>query len=235
MYGPGARYHAPPEGADERLPLRALPEREHYARSKRESESLALTAHREGRVWATALRPCVIYGERDRHFVPRAARLFRSGVAPVIGGGRSILAIVHAANVAHAAVLALATERAGGEAYNVTNDGDLSVAEFVRHAADGLGKRVRLVDIPLSVARGGMYAAKAGLALVRGGNAASMASAAVDFLSRDNPFVSRKLVEQLGWAPVVNPRTGVRDTFRWYREETEKLRARQWPRPQLAS
>src|SRR5262249_28294203 len=38
-------------------PLGPLPERAYYARSKRDSESLVMEAHRAGRIWATAVRP----------------------------------------------------------------------------------------------------------------------------------------------------------------------------------
>ena len=71
VYGPSARYDAARRGmrTDEDAPLAPLPDRAHYARSKRESEAVVLKAHREGRVWATAVRPDVIYGKRDRQFV----------------------------------------------------------------------------------------------------------------------------------------------------------------------
>ena len=64
------------------------------------SEALVLEAHAAGRIWATAVRPDVIYGKRDRQFVPRIAGLLQRGFAPLIGGGRTTLPIVHAANVA---------------------------------------------------------------------------------------------------------------------------------------
>ena len=38
------------------------------------------TRTRRGRIWATAVRPDVIYGRRDRQFVPRMARLLRRGI-----------------------------------------------------------------------------------------------------------------------------------------------------------
>src|SRR6185437_1913754 len=95
VYGPRGRYRPSSEKTDEDAPLEPLPERAYYARSKRESEQLVLAAHAEGRLWATAVRPDVIYGRRDRQFVPRVARVLRRGFAPLIDGGRATLAIVH--------------------------------------------------------------------------------------------------------------------------------------------
>ncbi|HET9684562.1 MAG TPA: NAD-dependent epimerase/dehydratase family protein, partial [Gemmatimonadaceae bacterium] len=138
VYGAGARYSA--EGrTSEETPLAPLGERSYYARSKRESELLVMQAHAEGRLWATAVRPDVVYGARDRQFVPRIAKLLRLGVAPVIGGGRSTLAVVHAANVADGMVRAAMHDDAGGRAYNLANDYDVTVAEFFRLAGEGLG------------------------------------------------------------------------------------------------
>ncbi|HEY3461027.1 MAG TPA: NAD-dependent epimerase/dehydratase family protein, partial [Casimicrobiaceae bacterium] len=122
VYGPKARYASSTAvGVDETMPLDPLPERAYYARSKRESEELVMAAHAEGRIWATAVRPDVIYGPRDRQFIPRLARLLRVGVAPVIDGGNAIMAIVHAAHVADGAVLAATTDAAGGRVYNLAN------------------------------------------------------------------------------------------------------------------
>ncbi|HEX3865997.1 MAG TPA: NAD-dependent epimerase/dehydratase family protein, partial [Gemmatimonadaceae bacterium] len=146
VYG-DARYRTAVDGTpslaktDEDTPLAPLPEGAYYARSKRDSEALVMTAHAAGRIWATAVRPSVIYGRRDRQFVPRIARLLRAGIGPVIGGGRSILAIVHAANVADGALRAAMNDGAGGRAYNLTNDYDVTVRDFFRLAGRGLGKR----------------------------------------------------------------------------------------------
>ncbi|MEO7083212.1 MAG: NAD-dependent epimerase/dehydratase family protein, partial [Gemmatimonadaceae bacterium] len=120
VYGDG-RFRTDAGGktirTDEDTPLGPLSEDSFYARSKRESEALVLAAHDAGRIWATAVRPDVIYGTRDRQFVPRIAKALRFGVTIAIDGARTILPIVHAANVADGAVLAALSDRAGGRAY----------------------------------------------------------------------------------------------------------------------
>lgn len=214
VYGPDARYaHDGP--TDERTPLAPLPDGAHYARSKRESEAIALEAHASGRVWATAVRPCVIYGRRDRQFVPRMARLVRTGFVPVVGGGRSTLSIVHAANVAQGAVLAATSDAAGGKAYNLANDFDVTVADFFRLAARGLGRGVRLVSIPAPLARATVGVATRAVSLLRGPSAALMARASLDFITRDNPFSSDLAKRELGWRPEVRPEVGVPEAFGW--------------------
>ena len=173
-----------------------------------------LEAHVQGKLWATAVRPDVIYGERDRQFVPRIANLLRFGIAPVIDGGRSTLAVVHASNVADGMVRAAAHEAAGGRAYNLANDYDVTVAEFFRLAGEGLGERLRFVSLPASAARVVMRIA----ARVAPPRLRSSLRQSVDFLTRDNPFTSLRARRELGWDPPVRPERGVVDAFRWYVE-----------------
>lgn len=214
VYGPGARYDAGGP-TTESAPLGALPEAALYARSKRDSEALVLAAHRSGEVWATAIRPCVIYGIRDRQFVPRIARALRLGVAPVLGDGSTTLSVVHAANVADAAVRAVRTAAAGGKAYNAANDFDVSVAQFFRLAALGLGRRVRLLRVPVAVAAIAARIAGAVAELSGRHGSGVMAGAVVDFFSRDNPFSSDLARRELGWSPTVRPEQGVPAAFAW--------------------
>jgi nucleoside-diphosphate-sugar epimerase len=217
VYGPSARYDPARRKTDEDVPLCALPERALYARSKRESEEIALSAHRRGTVWATAVRPAVVYGQRDRQFVPRVARLLRYGFAPTINGGVSTLAIVHAANVADGAVRAAATDAAGGKAYNVANDFDVTVRDFYRLAAEGLGRRVRTVSVPMPVARTMLAIVRAMRPVVLGSRMNVITeSSSLDFITRDNPFTSERARRELGWTPTVTPEIGIPEAFRWW-------------------
>lgn len=217
VYGSSGRYSAGGKTSEE-TELGPLRERSYYARSKRESEALVMEAHAAGRIWATAVRPCVIYGPRDRQFVPRMAGALSMGVMPLLGGGRSTLAVVHAANVASGAILAATSERAGGRAYNLTNDFDVSVREYFRLAAVGLDRRVRFVPIPIWLAKSGFNVFRLIDRIAMGGKFAVATEGSLSFLSRDNPFTSERARRELGWAPAVRPEQGIPDSFRWWRE-----------------
>ena len=216
VYGPEGRYREASQKTDEDTVLSPLPERAYYARSKRESERLVMQAHVDGRIWATAVRPVVVYGRRDRQFVPRVARLLRFGVAPIIGGGTSTFSIVNAANVADGTVRAAFVERAGGRAYNLANDFDVTVRRFLELAGDGLGTRVRLVSVPAPAARRGLVAVKALVRTLTGGRLSVVSTASLDWFTRDNPFSSERARRELGWSPSVRPEDGIPDAFRWW-------------------
>lgn len=226
VYGPSARYDAARHGekTDESTALAPLRERAYYARSKRESEQLVLDAHRQGRVWATAIRPDVVYGRRDRQFVPRMAQLVRRGAIPLLNGGRSTMAVVHAANVAQGAVLAATTDAAGGNAYNLANDFDVSVRQFFELAGQGLGTRPLWIPMPASVARAVVRGARSVLRLVTGGRVSMVSTSMIDFIAEDNPFSSDRAKRELGWAPMVRPEEGVPDAFRWWLESSRGAR-----------
>lgn len=220
VYGGASRYRGDGARTDELTPLKPISDDAWYARSKRESEALVMDAQRAGRIWASAIRPCVIYGRRDRQFVPRAAKLFARGVAPLLRGGRSVLGIVHAANVADVAVRAAQRDVANGRAYNAANDHPLPVKEFIQLASEGLGRHVRAIPLPYQLTRmAAVAASKLASALGKGSSFSPVQS--LDFLARDNPFSSDLARRELGWSPPVHPRDGVPDAFRWWRENEE--------------
>jgi nucleoside-diphosphate-sugar epimerase len=219
VYGSKARYEAAKRGmrTDEETPLPPLRERAYYARSKRESEELVLKAHRQGRVWATAVRPDVIYGPRDRQFVPRVAKLLRYLPVPLMNGGRSIMTIVHAGNVAQGAALAATSDIAGGRAYNLANDFDVSVRQFFELAARGLGVGVVFVPVPVGLARGALDVATRVGRLTLGSRFSLVSKSSIDFLSADNPFSSDRARRELGWNPSIRPDVSIPEAFRWWK------------------
>jgi nucleoside-diphosphate-sugar epimerase len=216
VYGESDRYAADGRRTDESAPPGEIPDSAFYARSKRESEELVFEAQRAGTLWATAVRPCVVYGPYDRQFVPRLARVLQRGFAPVIAGGHTTLSIVHAANVADGMVRAAATDEANGRAYNLANDYEVTVADFFRLAAEGMGTKLRLVSIPLLGARMVMGVFKTVAPMVVGDRFNSVTSASLDFLARNNPFSSERARRELGWDPPVHPEQGVVESFRWW-------------------
>lgn len=216
VYGPEGRYRRDGRTTDEDSVFAPLPERAYYARSKRESEELVMRAHSDGRIWATAVRPVVVYGQRDRQFVPRMARLLRFGVAPIIGGGNNAFSIVHAANVADGIVRAPFVQQAGGRAYNLANDFDVTVRRFFDLAGAGMGKHLRRVSIPPRLAQHALRGVKASLRALTGGRMSVISTASLDWFTRDNPFSSERARRELGWSPSVRPEDGVPDAFHWW-------------------
>jgi nucleoside-diphosphate-sugar epimerase len=191
VYGGSSAYRSTPERRDERYPFQPLPQADVYARSKRAAEDVVRAAAADGGLAAIALRPNVIYGERDRLFTPRVLTAARLGLAPAIGSGANHLACVYAGNVAAAAIAALDAARPGFRAYNVTNDRPPALTEraFITAFGDALGRRVRRFRIP-------RLALRAFLWMTRGPR---LGRAAVAFLTGENPYVSDLIRTELHW------------------------------------
>jgi nucleoside-diphosphate-sugar epimerase len=208
------RYGA--AATDENAALPSLPARDAYGRSKQEAERAVLGAHAARRVWATVVRPPVMYGKRDRQFAPRVGPLLQRGLFPLVAGGRTTLPLVHASAVADGAIRAAAADVAGGRVYHLTDDFLVTAADLVRYAALGLGRRIRAPRIPIAAARLAFRALGIGLILRGRPDLARHASGLLEMLSRDNPFRSARARRELGWSPTVRPSEGLPEAFRWW-------------------
>jgi nucleoside-diphosphate-sugar epimerase len=193
VYGGTGAYGRAREPRDESYPFQPLAPEDRYARTKRESEEVVRAAAAAGRVAAVAIRPNVVYGERDRLFTPRVLTAVRMGLVPGVGTGTNHLSCVYAGNVAAATVAALRATTTGFRAYNVTRDSPpaLSQRDFVAAFARALGRRIYRVRIPAWLMQA-VLAAQGGRRLAR---------AAISFLTGENPFVAERIHHDLGWNP----------------------------------
>ena len=174
------------------LPLPQLPDHDTYGRSKQDAERLVLEAADRGRIWATVVRPPVMYGRGDRQFVPRIGPVFLRGVFPLIDGGGARLPIVSASAVADGAVLAAGTDAARGRVYLLTNDTPVTVADLVAFAAEGLGRRVRTPRLSLTTGGIAFGLLRGALRLAGRKDLAAHATGTLRMLTRDNPFTSAR-------------------------------------------
>jgi nucleoside-diphosphate-sugar epimerase len=217
VYGRRLAYDRGPAGLDEEFNLeRAAVPRDYYARSKREAELAVWRVARETGLSAVALRPCVIYGEGDRHFSPRVARLLRRGRAPMIGDGANHLTVVYAGNVAAAVTAALDRGGVSGP-FNITNDGRVTQREFVERFAAGLGVPPRWIRIPHGLAWRVARVWDATIGLLPPSSGAPSLSAAVQFLASENGYSSARAQRLLEWRPPVPAGDAVERTGASYR------------------
>jgi len=181
---------------------------DYYARSKRQAELALWSVTRANGVSALALRPCVIYGERDRVFLPHVIRAVRYGISPLIGHGNNVLAAVYAGNVATAIVAALEHPEVEGPC-NITNDGAMTQREFFCTVAEAMGRSVRFVRIPLVAATALTVAYYLFRRLTRPGRCAGIPASAARFLATENPYTSKRAEQKLGWRPTTPPKEAV--------------------------
>ncbi|MGH7615263.1 MAG: NAD-dependent epimerase/dehydratase family protein [Gemmatimonadales bacterium] len=208
VYGGSADYRPNRERRTEDAPFRPIPEHDGYGRSKREAEALVRAFAEADGCTGIAIRPNVIYGERDRLFTPRVMRGMRVPIFPQIGPGTNLLSCVYAGNVATAIVAALEAPVSGFRAYNITCDAPppLTAREFLEAFAAACGVRPRFFRLPASVARVAM-SLWTGPALAR---------AALSFITGENPYVADRARAELNWTPPLATRVAIaRTVVRW--------------------
>jgi len=212
VYGRTEVYAAGPAGAGEDHPMQPLPAADFYARSKRAAELLVREETERGGLSAIAVRPNVIFGERDQLFTERLIAALRRRMLPQIGPGTNHLSCVYVGNVASAILAALdGPLRAGFRAYNVARDAAplLTQREFFETFASALGLRPRFIPVPLALARGGIAIWTALLRVLRPGRYAGLGGAAISFLLEENPYSIERIRAELGWTPPFDTRTAI--------------------------
>jgi uncharacterized protein YbjT (DUF2867 family) len=106
------------------------------------------TVARSDLAW-TIVRPTMIYGAPGDRNMERLLRfLRRSPVVPLPGGGHRLMQPVHVDDLAWFVVTAL-DEEAAGATFNVAGPDALGLREVVAQAAAAVGRRPRIVPIPL--------------------------------------------------------------------------------------
>jgi nucleoside-diphosphate-sugar epimerase len=216
VYGRSVR--SKPQRIDEDFPFADLPASDFYGRSKRQAEATIDGLVEERGLAAVCLRPCVIYGERDRTFLPHVVRILERGFAPLVGPGTNTLSVVYAGNVADAVLAALEHPQVTGP-INVTNDGVITQREFFSGVGSALGRRVRLVRIPVSLAY--LFAAtRQGIRKLYAPNKyPGFGPTAVRFLTDDNPYSSERARKELGWTPTTKHADAIAQSIRWFLQE----------------
>lgn len=214
VYG-DSRYELAP--VDEAFALPQLPDADAYGRSKQEAEQLVSQAQLAGHIWGAIVRPPVMYGERDRQFIPRVGAAMDRGFFPLCGGGRTTLPVVHANAVAEGAIRVAQTELANGRVYNLTRDFPLTVRDLVRLASIGLGRRIRAPSLSLRTSRALFRALAIGLRIAGRRDLATHAGGTLEMLTHDNPFSAARAREELQWSPTITPEIGVPEAFRWWK------------------
>ena len=212
VYGRQA-YDDPVGSRRESSAFGPLEDHDFYARSKRLAEE-AVRAEVALGLEAVILRPCVVYGEGDRLFLPRMAAVARRGWLPRVGPGNLPMAVVNAESVADAALRALDAPRAASRIYNITNDGDITPREFVAALAEGVGRRVRTFPVPEGAALAAAHAVQAALRVIGPGLYPGTITGAVRFWRGGNPYTSERAQEELGWKPAVPHRQAIASLVR---------------------
>ncbi len=185
---------------------------DYYCRSKIAAEALARAAGPS----VTIVRPSWIYGPRDRTSLPRLMAAFRAGRVTLIGSGDNLLNVVYAADVAEGAILAANHPQAGGRAYNLCSEGEVTQRQFLDALTEVLGLPPVRRRLPFWLAyAGGFLSEVIGRAIFLK-RPPHITRYAVGLVGRPTRFSIARAREELGWRPQVGAHEGLRRALEWW-------------------
>lgn len=200
------------------LELDEMPTWYSYGRSKLLGESLAMEYHQQGKLQVSVIRPGWVYGPRDHARLGKLMRMLKRGQAKLIGDGSNELMLTYVTNVADAVLLAGTHEAAPGEAFNVSNDANISQREYFDALSDQVGAEHVRRSIPFRRAYCIASALEAGYRLCRIKRAPLITRQSVSLVGLSHRFRTEKITAALGWRPKVDFETAIERIGVWWHE-----------------
>jgi len=192
------------------------PFREPYALTKAAGDLAVQRMIREDGVLATIIRPGTFFGAGDRLHFGRIADRLRAGKGVIVGRGDNALPFVYVTDVVQGLLLALDSERAIGQAYNITNDRPLTQEQLLRAIAREVGASPPRRHVPYRPLYAAGYLAERLATLRRSQRQPVVTRLGVKLFGTDNRHAIDKARRELGYSPGVDLDEGVRLAARWY-------------------
>lgn len=188
----------------------------YYTRAKVAAEQNLWQLHKNNGLPITIIRPSWIYGPRDRLSIARLHRIITTGKFKFLGPATNRLNTVYAPNIADACLLAADNDVAIGQAYNISNDGNITQKEYIAKWAKAFGVPLPTKHVPFQLA------CTAGLVLEVIGRLLHFRKPpfitrySVWLMGRDVFFSAEKARKQLKWKSNVSYDQGIKRTAQWY-------------------
>ena len=201
---------------DETAPLgQKLYKWSYYSRAKVAAERIVWAAHEAGDVPVTVIRPSWLYGERDRASMPRLIKAIGAGKGKLIGDGTNRLNLTYAGNEAEGTLLAAGSEKAVGEAYNLCNDGIITLKGYFDKIAEAVGAKPVTRKVPYKVVHSVAFLMEVVGHMVRRKSPPLVTRYSVWLMGRKCFFSTEKISRDLGWKPTVDYDEGIARAVAW--------------------
>lgn len=175
---------------------------DHYSWSKYEAEQALGRIAEESGMEIVVLRAPLVYGPGVGAKFLSLLRWVDRGWPLPLGAIRNPRSLIYVGNLVEAVIAALEKSQAAGKTYVVSDDDGLSIRDLVVRLAGMMGKRARLLNVPLPLLK--LAARPVGKAEI------------IEQL--DNPLVADASLirRELGWQSSFTVEQGLRATVDWY-------------------
>lgn len=188
-----------------------------YNRSKIMSEKLINQYHQQTGLPTTIVRPVTVFGPRSYTFTVGLSRLLLDGDLPFLAQGKAHAGLIYVDDLVEAMMIAAASPRAIGQAYNLRDPADVTWRESLLTLATGLGVEPRTRNIPTPVALVVAMGLETVYSVLRIKTRPLLTRQLVYVMTRDQGYSINKATEELGFSPKVGVEEGFRRTIEWLR------------------
>ena len=210
---------------DETAPLGVnLHKWSYYSRAKVEAEKLVWEAYRRGDIAVTVVKPSWLYGPRDRASMPRIIKALRAGKGKILGDGQNRLNLTYAGNEAEGCILAATAEKAVGEIYNLSCDGQITQEEYFNKIAACIGAKPVKKHVPYSVAYNAAFLMELFGHILGRKKPPLVTRYSVWLIGRKCFFSEEKARRDLGWKATVGYEEGIQRAVKWCLDNVEGCR-----------
>lgn len=198
-----------PDGVDETYPVQVCGDV--YTDTKVNSEAVVLAAQGAGEIDATIIRPGDVWGPGSVWVRSPIAEMLKPTGFPLPSGGNGIFSPVYIDNFVDGMVLTIASDRAAGQVFTITDGVGVRCADFFGHLAEMSGGTIR--TLPMSVAA--PLADVLGGLLRRLGQPSDLCAGTMWLLNRPGTYSIGKAREVLGYEPLVSIDEGMNRVQEW--------------------
>jgi len=183
--------------------------------SKLEAEALVRDRCARSNIPFTILRPTRVYGPRDRSLL-KLFRMIARGRFLMIGDGKRLMQPVYVSDLVEALVRASRTMAAENETFLVAGPAPLTKWEFCEAVAASVGRKLRHLWFPESVATPVAKYAEELFRLIE--REPPISRRRIRFFLTSQVCNTDKARRVLGFTPAVSAAEGTRVTSDWYRQ-----------------
>ena len=192
---------------------------EPYCKTKAEGDKLVQRMIIEDHLPAVIIRSAIIFGPGDSPNFGRVTDRARTGKSIIIGSGNNAVPLVYITDLVQGLLLAMDSEHAMGQAYNISNDRPISQKEFLSSIAQEIGAPAPRMRVPYSL----LYSAAYSIEHISrfSGNRIPpfLTRHGIKLYGADNRLSIDKARRELGYEPQVPILEGIRLAAAWYKNQ----------------
>lgn len=197
-----------------------------YGKAKLRGEFKILKYFRNYGVDGRIVRPPMVYGPRNPLYAQRLFSTVNRGWYPVVGSGETMMEFCYVKNLVHGMKL-IVKNGEPGEDYFISDKRAYQIKEIVKEIGRQLGKRVKIINVPVPIAYGIGISCELLCKLFRVPPFCVKETGRPAF-SRNTVRWTKESVricdiskarEELNYGPPYSLKEGIQETIRWHKKE----------------